>query len=156
MSKQPVIDEFEVKLQEATENNLPLIEKLLRNNDLPYEDIPSKIDCLFLGYVSSRFVGIGGLEIHGNYGLLRSLVIAETARGRGYGKGLGDKLIDYAGEKGISEIYLLTTTAESFFANRGFKIVDRNAVPPEIQKTSEFSSLCPDSAVCMVLRTAPE
>ncbi|MFQ5980486.1 MAG: arsenic resistance N-acetyltransferase ArsN2 [Candidatus Heimdallarchaeota archaeon] len=156
MNEQPTSDEFEVNLQEATEDNLRLIEKLLRNNDLPYEDIPSKIHCLFLGYGSSRFVGIGGLEIHGNYGLLRSLVIAETARGMGYGKGLANKLIDYAGEKGISEIYLLTTTAESFFANRGFKKVDRNVVPPEIQRTSEFSSLCPDSAVCMMLRIAPE
>lgn len=156
MRKQPVLDEFEVNLQEATADDLSLIEKLLKNNDLPYEDIPSKIDCLFLGYVSSRLVGIGGLEIYGTYGLLRSLVIEETARGVGYGKALSDGLIGYAKEKEITEIYLLTTTAESFFANRGFRIVDRNAVPREIQKTSEFSGLCPDSAVCMMLRIYPE
>lgn len=140
-----------VILKKATEEHLSRIVKLLKENDLPYEDIPSKMNCLFLGYADSQFVGIGGLEIHENYGLLRSLAVEELARGQGYGKAICRKLIDYAKEKRIIKIYLLTETAETFFAKLRFEKIDRSAAPPAIQKTAEFTTLCPDSAACMML-----
>ena len=59
------------------------------------------------------------------------------------------ELIEHARTKGIEEIYLLTTTATSFFAKIGFEKVDRHIVPPAIQNTSQFVSLCPDSATCL-------
>jgi len=46
-------------------------------------------------------------------------------------------------------LYLLTTTAESFFQNFGYRTVERSLVPDLIQETVEFSSLCPDDATVM-------
>ncbi|MFW9917475.1 MAG: arsenic resistance N-acetyltransferase ArsN2 [Candidatus Thorarchaeota archaeon] len=140
-----------VILKQATEEHLSRIVNLLKENNLPSEDIPSKMNYLFLGYAGSQFVGIGGLEIHENYGLLRSLTVEEPARGQGYGKAICMKLIDYAKEKRILKIYLLTETAQAFFAKLNFEKIDRNTAPPAIQKTAEFATLCPDSAVCMML-----
>jgi arsenate reductase (thioredoxin) len=44
---------------------------------------------------------------------------------------------------------LLTETAEIFFARKGYHTVDRKDAPAEIQASSEFSHLCPSSAVLM-------
>jgi len=125
------------------------MERLLRNNNLPYEDINSKVDSLFIAIVNSASIGIGGLEIHDDYGLLRSLVIEESFRGKGYGKALCLRLVEVAKSKGVKEAYLLTTAAKTFFERIGFEEVDRNLIPKEIQHTNEFRDLCPSSAVCM-------
>lgn len=143
---------IEVKLKEVTKEDIPLIVRLLRSNGLPYEDIPSKICYLFIGYVGSRIIGIGGMEIYGNYGLLRSLVIEESLRGKGYGFALCNKLIEHGRLKGINEIHLLTTTADDFFKKIGFERIERNMAPAVIQNTTEFKSLCPSSAVCMRMK----
>jgi amino-acid N-acetyltransferase len=50
---------------------------------------------------------------------------------------------------GVSTAYLLTTTADEFFADLGFEEIPRETVPPSIQTTTEFSDLCPETAVCM-------
>lgn len=54
-----------------------------------------------------------------------------------------------ARRQGISTLYLLTTTAESFFCERGYEEIERARAPAAIRRTSEFAELCPDSATCM-------
>ncbi|MEQ8534295.1 MAG: tyrosine protein phosphatase, partial [Imperialibacter sp.] len=54
-----------------------------------------------------------------------------------------------AARNGITELYLLTTTASKFFERIGYKVADRNTAPDAIKNTSEFSDLCPSSAVFM-------
>ena len=49
----------------------------------------------------------------------------------------------------LSCLYLLTTTAEEFFARCGYEPIDRSRVPEAIRATAEFQSLCPASSVCM-------
>ena len=140
---------YEMKLLNTSESDISFIEKLLKNNKLPFKDIPSQIDQLFLGCIGGTIVGVGGVEIHGRYGLLRSLVIKESYRRKGYGKKLCDQLMNYAKHGGADELYLLTTTAVAFFEKMGFHHINRSEVPKAIQKTSEFTSLCPSTAVCM-------
>jgi len=57
-----------------------------------------------------------------------------------------------AGKAGVQELYLLTMTAEPFFAKRGYGRVDRAKAPAALQGTTEFVSLCPVSSVCMMKR----
>ncbi|EMN92862.1 hypothetical protein LEP1GSC110_4246 [Leptospira interrogans serovar Medanensis str. UT053] len=45
----------------------------------------------------------------------------------------------YAQSKEIKELYLLITTAESFFSHLGFEIVDRSIVPEAIRMSSDFA-----------------
>lgn len=140
---------IELRLQPATVHDLPLIQQWLEQNRLPYSDIPTVLDKLFLGYAASEVVGIGGVENYGDYGLLRSLVIAEAFRGKGYGRVLCQALANQARMQGIQELYLLTTTADLFFEKNGFARVARQNAPDVLQQTSQFSQLCPSSAVCM-------
>jgi len=49
----------------------------------------------------------------------------------------------------VRELYLLTTTAERFFATRGYAGIERERVPDTVRASAEFSALCPASAVVM-------
>ena len=140
-------------MTQATEMDVSLVEDVLRRNHLPYEDISSKIDSLFIWRTNQDVIGIGGLELYERAGLLRSLVVEERFRGKGFGKKLCTELVGFGKLKGVSDIYLLTTTAEGFFRKNGFERVERKIVPEVIKHTTEFTSLCPSSAVCMRMET---
>jgi amino-acid N-acetyltransferase len=57
-----------------------------------------------------------------------------------------------ARRQGITHVYLLTETAANFFPKFGFRQVDRSQVPPAVQTSIEFTTLCPASALAMELR----
>jgi len=139
----------ELELRPAKPVDREYIEALLTQNALPTADLPEKLSCLYVCEVKTKQVGVGGLEQHQEVGLLRSVAIEESGQGNGYGKMVCNKLLERARSEDISTVYLLTTTAEGFFTQLGFKEVARENVPPSIQSTSEFKDLCPASAVCM-------
>lgn len=136
-------------LEEVKDKTLPFIKKTLRENFLVYEDIADEHIKLFLVYKNSALIGIIGLEQFGSVGLLRSLVILEEFRNKGYGKNTCMNLLNYAKDNKIEQIYLLTMTAKKFFEKIGFIVVERENVPIEIKNTGEFSHFCPSSALCM-------
>ncbi len=141
-----------MQLRRATPQDLYFIQGLLRDNGLLFEDIPSKIGCLFLASADLQVVGIGGLVNYKEYGLLRSIVIKTSFRAKGYGRLLCTKLIQQAKFQGIKELYLLTITAKAFFNQMGFRRTRREKVPKAIQETIEFRDLCPDSSICMRMK----
>ena len=146
---------IEPQLQPATTDDLPLIQQWLQQNHLPNSDIPTILNAIFLYRLGAVVVGLGGIEQYDSYGLLRSVVVAAPYRGQGHGRALCQQLLQQARQQGIRELYLLTQTAERLFKKMGFEQVERRTVPPEIQKTSQFSQLCPAAATCLKLALAP-
>ena len=51
-------------------------------------------------------------------------------------------------------VFLLTTSAQTLFEKLGYAAVDRARVPAAIRATTQFASLCPDSAAVMTKRLA--
>lgn len=129
-----------------------VIKRLLAEVDLPHEDISNHLHNFLLAKSNDTLIGVVGLEVLGEIGLLRSLAVASPYRGRGIGKILYEKILTRATLQGIKELYLLTTTAEEFFSMLGFCRIERNECPKPIQMTEEFQNLCPSNAVCMVKR----
>jgi len=126
------------------------IKKILRECELHSEDI--RIEMLkhfILAKNNNSIIGMIGLEIYGDIGLLRSFCVSPQFRNYRIGKNLLDRFITYSRSIGIKEVFLLTTTAEKYFSNYGFKNIPRNIVPEQIKQTTEFRNICPDSAVCM-------
>lgn len=144
-----------VTLEPAGADRLGYVEQLLAANDLPTDDVRSKPDCFYVGYRNEERVGIGGVERYGPDGLLRSVVVERSARSQGLGTALCEALEASAAAEGVRRLYLLTTSATGFFGNRGYDEIEREAAPPAIRDTTEFTVLCPTSATCMakVLRT---
>ena len=140
----------------ARPSDLAAVESLMRAADLPVDGVADQFDD---GYVVSEWdgsiVGAAGLEIYGGYGLLRSVAVADDWRGRGVAEALVSDRVEWGAARGLRAVYLLTTTAEQYFAKYGFRTIDRAAVPAAIRRSTEFTGICPESAVAMELRVAP-
>jgi len=124
---------------------------LLRSSNLPADDLNFKKDLLIGYFEGNVLVGTGGLEVYGDHALLRSLSVKLGIRGKSVGTTITDYLIDEAKSRGLKGIYLLTETAHGFFIKRGFADVNRADVPESLKTSSEFSRVCPTTAVVMHL-----
>jgi amino-acid N-acetyltransferase len=129
---------------------LPWLRSQLMAAGLPAADVGDLLpDGLLVARLDGRPAGAVGLEAAGADGLLRSLVVAPDARGRGCGRALVAALERLAAGRGIRRLYLLTTTAADFFPRLGYQPAERGRVPPGIAATAEFRELCPAAAVCL-------
>lgn len=126
------------------------IEALLVENNLTTEDLSAVEEItFFVARHAERVVGVAGLQAVGAVGLLRSVAVAAPYRGRGLAARLVQAVEADARSRGLTALYLLTTTAEAFFAARGYARTDRAAAPAALQATREFLDLCPETAVCL-------
>jgi N-acetylglutamate synthase-like GNAT family acetyltransferase len=124
---------------------------MLRTAKLPIEDLQdNSFEHFFFAGPDSSPKGLVGVELHGRHALLRSLVVVERERGQGIAVALVKRVEAHAASHGVQRIFLLTTTAESFFNRRGYTRIDRSLAPPSIQRTREYSDLCPKSSAFMV------
>jgi amino-acid N-acetyltransferase len=127
-----------------------LIKTLISECGLTTEDITAeKLRHFLLARKGDEIVGVVGLEIAGKDALFRSLAVCEPYRRQGIGAKLTQAIERFALSQAVETLYLLTMTAELFFAGQGYARTDRNAVPAAMQATQEFQSLCPATAVCM-------
>ncbi|MCI3973873.1 MULTISPECIES: arsenic resistance N-acetyltransferase ArsN2 [Burkholderia] len=99
---------------------------------------------------SQGLVACGGIEFHGNFALIRSIAVAEQARGAGVGKAIVSRLLAQCRSRAVEAVALLTTTAEDYFAKEGFMRVARNDVPHLLLASSQFQGVCPGSATVML------
>lgn len=132
----------------------PAVAALLADAGLPVADLDA--DSMPGFTVATRtslphetLVGSIGLQAFGEVGLLRSLVVAKSARSAGCGSELVQAVERIASEMGVRELWLLTTDTAPYFETRGFRSVPRELSPAAIRETAEFSALCPESAVLM-------
>jgi amino-acid N-acetyltransferase len=129
---------------------LAAVTRLLGEASLPSTDLTeAKLEHFLARGASDAPEGIVGLELYPPLALLRSLAVPSAARGRGVGSALLADAERYARERQVTEIYLLTTTAERFFARAGYERVPRDGTPREIQETQEFATLCPTTSTVM-------
>ena len=126
---------------------------LLSLANLPISDIGENVE-LFSLEMESKIIGTVGLEMSGKIGLLRSLSVIESQKGKGYGLLIVQNLEAYVKTKNIKVLYLLTTTAKDFFEKKcNYAVIERVNVPIEIQSSQQFALVCPSSAVVMKKET---
>ena len=122
----------------------------LSHEGLPIDDIDDTDKVRFLGIKEgSILLGVIGLEIYENIVLLRSLIVDEQYRGKGFGIFLMNAAEDWCRERQLEQLYLLTTNAQAFFQTLHYEEIERVKVPEVIKATSQFSSLCPADATVM-------
>jgi amino-acid N-acetyltransferase len=140
----------QVIIREAIKDDLKAIKSLLDSVSLPSVDIENHLSNFFVLQNEGEIIGTIGMELYGDTALLRSLAVEKDFQNRGYGQRLYQTLISKAKKMDVINIYLLTETAVGFFSKKGFKEIRRELAPPAIKKTYEYSTLCPEGAVCMV------
>ena len=141
----------------ATPADVPAIAALLRAAELPHEDFALHVAHFLVARSGGALVGAVGAEVCGTDALLRSLVVAPEQRCAGLGGRLVNELERAADAWGVRRWWLLTTTAEAFFAKRRFRVAARSEAPVAIRATGQFNGGCYCSAVCLTRerRAAP-
>lgn len=105
-----------VELRQAVEADLPRVEALVRSAGLMTEGLRDFFPAGFLVAADGEaLLGVCGVEPRGRAGLLRSVAVADAARGTGLGRRLVLLAIERAGQAHLDALFLLTKTAPAFF-----------------------------------------
>ncbi|MFC4314496.1 arsenic resistance N-acetyltransferase ArsN2 [Steroidobacter flavus] len=127
--------------------------RLLEMAALPTADLTNEhMQDFFYAGPATAPIGIVGVQLYGTDALLRSLVVMQEHRAHGLGQALVERAEQHARERGAATIYLLTTTAESFFRSRNYVATSRDSAPLAIRSTPEFAGLCPASSAFLSKR----
>jgi amino-acid N-acetyltransferase len=126
---------------------------LLEGAALPTSDLTDEHmkDFFYVGLATAP-IGIVGVQFYGADALLRSLVVIAAHRKQGLGHRLVEHAEQHARAHGATTVYLLTTTAESYFRSRGYTVTPRDSAPPAIRSAPEFAGLCPASSAFLSKR----
>ena len=137
-------------IQPASPDDFETVQDLLRTVGLPHEDLtPAHLEHVLVARREDTLHGVVGLEPCGDAALLRSLAVAPDARGQGLGTRLVEAIEQRAWDEGVRTLYLLTTTAASYFQAHGYERIARDALPESIRQTDEAARFCPASATSM-------
>jgi N-acetylglutamate synthase-like GNAT family acetyltransferase len=144
-------------IRPALPQDRALVVALLAAAALPTGGIEDPLgDSYCVAEYDGDLLGVAGLEVHGRHGLLRSVVVQPRARGTGVARALVADRLAWGRRSNLQGIYLLTTTAATYFQRLGFARVSREAVPAAIRASGEFAELCPQTAVVMTLSLQPD
>src|SRR3989442_7860643 len=140
----------------ATPADLPAILELLDGSNLPRAGLDAHVATTLVAKEGKQLVGTAALELYGECALLRSVAVAPELRGHGLGQELTRHALALAHRHKIKSVYLLTETAGGIFPRFGFRAIPRDAVHPAVQRSVEFTSACPASALVMRLELRPQ
>lgn len=139
-----------MEIRPATVDDLASIETLLHQCGLPVVGVSDHLQDFVVAMEGSTMCGCGGIEHYRDAALLRSIAVAEHARGSGVGQRIVSQLVAACHSLQVRSLVLLTTTAENYFTRQGFVRVARDDVPPLVLASSQFQGVCPGSAASML------
>jgi len=142
-----------LQFRSATDHDLYAVVALLRSRELPVDGFADLLRTqphhVLLAELNGAIVGSAALEVHDADALLRSVAVARDLATLGVGTRLVTDLLALARREGITQVFLLTTTAAEWFPRFGFEATERARVPNALAATVEFTKACPASAVVM-------
>jgi N-acetylglutamate synthase-like GNAT family acetyltransferase len=143
-----------VTIEKASLACLDDVLEILSQVNLPHDGVKEH----FGGFLIARsgggkILGCIGLERHGELGLLRSAAVLSEYQGQWIGNKLVRELLKRAAGEGVTEVVLLTTTAQEYFQNKfGFKEARRSGYEKRLADSPEWNLPRCSSAVFMTLK----
>ena len=139
-------------IRAARPDDVNAVETALRDSELPLDGLREQFgEGYAIAESDGGVIGVEGIEVYGDDGLLRSAAVVSSWRGKGVGDALTRDRIEWARRRGLRSLYLLTTTAGDYFPRFGFAPVARESAPTAVQGSREFSEACPSTALFMAL-----
>lgn len=149
-TRRPGGNELEM-VRRALREDMGTIRAILSECGLPADDFTDGDVTFLLAESGGTVIGTIGLESYPPRGLLRSAAVLPAFRERGVGAQLVDALVREARGRSISELVLLTVTAEKFFGRMGFSRIERGALDGPILTSRQFTGTTCSSATVMRL-----
>ena len=137
------------RTEHAQAHDLASACELLHRLSLPVHGVAEQFGHYLVVRDATRLVGVCGVEVCGEDGLLRSVAVDPDYRGEGIGGLLVAGAQDLARRLKLEALYLLTTTAEAYFRRHGFQDFAREKAPAAVRESWEFRSGCPSSSALM-------
>jgi amino-acid N-acetyltransferase len=128
-------------LRSARPEDVPAIEKLLVAEFLPAMRITEFLDSFWVLEQGGELVGAAGIEVYGDAGFLRSVVVVPALRGTGEGARLVSGALEYAKQRGVRRVYLFTMNAAEFFARFGFAPVEMDAFEEVVRESWQYGAV---------------
>jgi amino-acid N-acetyltransferase len=105
--------------------------------------------------LDGQVVGCAGIEVWGTHGLLRSVAVVPGRRGQHIGEALAADRLAWARSERLADISLLTTSASQYFGRLGFSPIAREALPPELARSTQLGLSVCSSATAMTISCVP-
>ena len=141
-----------VEFRDASSADWTHVAGLLAGAGLPVAGAADHLSHFVLAFSAGTLVACAGMEVYGEYGLLRSVAVAASERGKGLGAAVVGRVLDRARTEGVREAILLTETAPDYFPRFGFEPITRADVPEAVKVSVEFTGACCASAAVLRLR----
>jgi N-acetylglutamate synthase-like GNAT family acetyltransferase len=125
----------------ASREDIPTIEKLLTAEWLPAMAIEEFIDSFWVLDRGGEVLGAAGMEMYGDLGFLRSVVVSPELRGTGEGDRLVSEALAHAKQHGARRVYLFTMNAAPFFARYGFQPITMDDFEPSVRDSWQYVGL---------------
>lgn len=109
------------QLRLARPEDVPAVEKLLTAEWLPPLRIREFLETFWVLDQGGLVLGAAGLEVYGESGVIRSVVVDPSVRGRRFGDLLSKTAIDEARRRGAKRLYLFTGDKAPFWRRHGFE-----------------------------------
>ena len=122
---------------------------LLSAAGLPTEDLRKDLTNFWIAEAKDKAIGVIGMDLYPPYAFLRSMTVVAEYRSNGIASRLVEQVEQHAKNQGLSELYLITNTAETYFSKKGFHAISKEAVPATVASSAEMNGLCPASSVIM-------
>src|SRR5438105_2286936 len=124
-------------LRRATDRDWTAIENLLTEAKLPLDGARESLDDFVVAEDEGRIVGCAAMERYDGVALVRSVAILESFRGRRIGEQLVKTILLDAKRDKLQSLWLLTTTAATWFPRFGFAASTRDEVPESLRASAE-------------------
>ena len=136
-------------LERSTPADEPAIADLLAGAGLPVVGLAGAFEHGVVARDGGSIVGAAAVELYGDAGLLRSVVVDPNRRGEGLGQRLVGAAEALARETGVTDLYLLTETAPGWFPRLGYEPVDRAVARSAVGASREFDLTCAVTGVAL-------
>jgi glycerol 3-phosphatase-2 len=140
-----------VAFRRASPGDGPAVASLLRSAGLSDNGVEERFAETVVGEAGGETVATACLQAEGDAGILRSVAVAQEARGFGIGMLVTAAALSAPRGDGLRPIALFTETAAGFFERLGFRRVPRTGLPEAVQRGPHASEECAASAQAMVV-----
>ena len=129
----------QLRLRKATVGDVPQIQRLIKTfadrDEMLHRSHNELLETLrdfFVVEVGGQIMACAAIHVTwDDLAELKSVAVAPTAQGQGYGKIIVDRCLSEARELGLRRVFALTYKPD-FFAKRGFRIIDRSMLPHKV------------------------
>jgi amino-acid N-acetyltransferase len=142
-----------IRIRRAEPADLPEVLALLARSALPVEGVEEHFSHFLVATRDGQIIACGGFEIEEGCALLRSVAVADDARGERVGIEIVRQALRLASAARAETAYLYTTSASGFFSKLGFTPALSAEVEGAFPNSSETRpGGCCSTATAMVLR----